>query len=178
MPTPTYEIVVFENKFPSLRRDPPAPAIEGTDFEPVRPAQGVCEVVCYTPQADTELANLPVTKIEQLIHVWADRFETLSAYPFVHYVYIFENKGKEIGVTLAHPHGQIYAYPFIPPIPATELNAARNYKAKTGQNLYATIVAGEMQDGRRIVTQNDHFLAVVPFYAALSLRGSYPGKRR
>lgn len=165
VPTPTYEIVVFENKFPSLRRDPPEPAIEGSDFEPVRPAQGVCEVVCYTPQADTELANLPVTKIEQLIHVWADRFETLSAHEFVHYVYIFENKGKEIGVTLAHPHGQIYAYPFIPPIPDKELNAARKYKAKTGQNLYATIVAEEMQDGRRIVAQNDHFLAVIPFYA-------------
>ena len=62
IPAPTYEIVVFENKFPSLRREPPEPAVEGTDFEPVLPAQGVCEVVCYTPQADTELAKLPVAE--------------------------------------------------------------------------------------------------------------------
>ena len=165
IPASTYEIVVFENKFPSLRREPPVPAIESSDLEPVLPAQGVCEVVCYTPQADTELARLPVEKIEQLIHVWADRFETLGAYPFVHYVYMFENKGREIGVTLAHPHGQIYAYPFIPPIPAKEIAAARKHRDNTGRHLYDDIIADEKQDGRRVVTENAHFLAVVPFYA-------------
>lgn len=165
VPAPTYEIVVFENKFPSLRREPPVPAVESSDFEPVLPAQGVCEVVCYTPQADTELAKLPVEKIEQLVHVWADRFETLSAYPFVKYVYMFENKGKEIGVTLAHPHGQIYAYPFIPPIPAKEIAAARKHRDKTGRNLFDDIITEEKQDGRRVVTENAHFLAIVPFYA-------------
>ena len=165
IPASTYEIVVFENKFPSLRRNPPEPAIVSNDFEPVRPAQGVCEVVCYTPQSDTELAKLPVQKIEQLIHVWADRYADLSAYPFVKYVFIFENKGREIGVTLAHPHGQIYAYPFVPPIPATELAAARKYQVQTGNNLYDHIIASEIQDGRRIVSENEHFMAIVPFYA-------------
>ena len=97
--------------------------------------------------------------------MWADRFETLSRYEFVHYVYMFENKGKEIGVTLAHPHGQIYAYPFIPPIPAKEINAARKHRESTGRHLYDDIVAEEKQDGRRVVTENDHFLAIVPFYA-------------
>ena len=123
-------------------------------------------MVCYTPQSDTELAKLPVDKVEQLVHVWADRFETLSAYPFVHYVFIFENKGKEIGVTLAHPHGQIYAYPFIPPT-SRQRNRRRPQvtKKQTGQNLYDTIVAEEMRDGQRIVAENDHFLAIVPFYA-------------
>lgn len=165
IPTPAYEIAVFENKFPSLRREPPTPAVEGSELEPVRPAQGVCEVVCYTPQADAELATLPLQKVEELVYVWADRFEELSAYPFVHYVYIFENKGREIGVTLAHPHGQIYAYPFLPPIPTKELAAAKKHFDATGRNLYDDIIASETADGRRIVAQNDSFLAVIPFYA-------------
>lgn len=165
IPAPTYEIVSFENKFPSFRRTPPQPSVESTDLEPVRPASGVCEVVCYTPRIDTELALLPVQKVEELLWVWTDRFETLSAYDFVDYVYIFENKGREIGVTLAHPHGQIYAYPFVPPIPFREVEAARKHTLKTGRDLYEDVLQRELEDGRRIVTQNAHFVAVVPFYA-------------
>jgi len=97
--------------------------------------------------------------------VWADRFEELAARDYVQYIYIFENKGKEIGVTLAHPHGQIYAYPFIPPIAKRELHASSKYFNKTGSNLYAVIINNELEDGRRIVSLNDHFIAVVPFYA-------------
>lgn len=165
IPAPDYEIVVFENKFPSLRREAPEPSVEGTELLPVLPAQGVCEVVCYTPDAEGELARLPIAKIEELIYVWADRFEELSAHDFVRYVYIFENKGREIGVTLSHPHGQIYAYPFLPPIPEKEVGAARRYFERTGRNVYADVLQQELEDGRRIVTQNAHFVAVVPFYA-------------
>ncbi len=165
IPAPTYEIVVFENKFPSLRREPPTPVVEGTDLTPVRPAQGICEVVCYTPEYDAELATLPLQKVEELVYVWTDRFESLSAHAYVRYVYIFENKGKEIGVTLAHPHGQIYAYPFLPPVPARELEAARKHFARTGRDLIGDVLAQELEDGRRIVAQNAHFVALVPFFA-------------
>ena len=132
---------------------------------PVLPSQGICEVVCYTPQADAELATLPVRKVEELIYVWADRFTELEARDFIKYVFIFENKGREIGVTLAHPHGQIYAYPFVPPIPERELNAARKHFEKTGRDLLGDVLAEELQDGRRIVAENPHFVAVVPFFA-------------
>jgi len=165
IPTPTYEIVVFENKFPSLRRDPPDPSVAGTELMPVVPAQGTCEVVCYTPELNTELADLPLSKVEELVYVWADRFDALSARPYVKYVFIFENKGKEIGVTLAHPHGQIYAYPYIPPIPARELEAARKHYEKTGRDLIGDVLAQELEDGRRVVAENEHFVAVVPFFA-------------
>jgi UDPglucose--hexose-1-phosphate uridylyltransferase len=165
IPATTYEIVVFENKFPSLRREPPTPSVEGTDLMPVLPAQGICEVVCYTPQLDAELATLPLQKVEELIYVWADRFEELGAHDYIKYVYIFENKGKEIGVTLSHPHGQIYAFPFIPPIAERELNAARRHYEKTGRNLYDDVLQQELTDGRRIVAENASFVAVVPFYA-------------
>ncbi|MBV9849770.1 MAG: galactose-1-phosphate uridylyltransferase [Armatimonadetes bacterium] len=165
IPAPDYDIVVFENKFPSLRRDPPAPAVEGTELMPVRPADGVCEVVVYTPQADATLAELPLDKIEHLIWVWTDRFAELGARPEVEYVFIFENKGREIGVTLAHPHGQIYAYPFIPPKLQTELNAAKKHWDKTGRNLFLDVLQQELEDGRRVVVQNDSFVATVPFFA-------------
>ncbi len=165
IPAPSYEIAVFENKFPSLRSHPLDPSVQGTELMPVLPAQGICEVVCYTPDAEGELARLPLAKVEELVYVWADRFEELSTHDFVKYVYIFENKGKEIGVTLMHPHGQIYAFPFVPPIPAKEMGAARRYFERTGRNVFADILTQEMADGRRIVSQNAHFAAVVPFYA-------------
>jgi UDPglucose--hexose-1-phosphate uridylyltransferase len=165
IPAPTYEIAVFENKFPSLRREPPVPVVAGTELTPVAPAQGVCEVVCYTPEYDAELATLPVRKVEELVYVWADRFGALGARDYIRYVYIFENKGREIGVTLAHPHGQIYAFPYLPPIPARELHAARHHFARTGRDLIGDVLAQELEDGRRIVTQNAHFVAVVPFFA-------------
>ncbi|MDR3710798.1 MAG: galactose-1-phosphate uridylyltransferase [Capsulimonadaceae bacterium] len=160
-----YDVVTFENKFPSLRPNPPVPAIAGTDFEPVAPAGGVCEVVCYTPNHESTLAEQPIRRIEHLIQVWTDRFQVLGDRPEVKYVFQFENKGKEIGVTMFHPHGQIYAYPFIPPIIERELDQARKHRAETGRNLLLDIVAGEVADGRRIIAQNDSFAAYIPFFA-------------
>ncbi|MCS6775268.1 MAG: galactose-1-phosphate uridylyltransferase [Chloroherpetonaceae bacterium] len=165
IPSASYEIVVFENKFPSLRQSPPDPAIAGSDLTPVRPARGICEVICYTPDAEAELATLPVQKVHELIYVWTDRFLELGARDFVKYVYIFENKGKEIGVTLSHPHGQIYAYPFVPPIPRRELDAAHRYYQSTGRDLIGDVLQQELEDGRRLVAQNEAFVAVVPFFA-------------
>ena len=165
IPAENYEIVVFENKFPSLRPDPPDPSVAGTELTPVAPARGICEVVCYTPELNTELANLPLAKVRELVYVWADRFDALSAHDFIKYVFMFENKGREIGVTLAHPHGQIYAYPYIPTIPARELAAARAHFEKTGRDLIGDVLDQEIADGRRIVAENDHFVAVVPFFA-------------
>lgn len=165
IPAPDYEIVVFENKFPSMRPNPSAPAVEGDELHPVLPANGVCEVVCYTPEHDSTLAQQPLAKIVNLVDVWTDRFHDLGSRPEVQYVFIFENKGKEIGVTLPHPHGQIYAYPFIPPIIETELASCRKHKEATGRSLLLDVVENELTDGRRIVIANDDFVAYVPFFA-------------
>jgi UDPglucose--hexose-1-phosphate uridylyltransferase len=165
IPAEEYDIVVFENKFPSLRREPPPPSVEGTDLYPVRPAAGVCEVVVYSSDHNGELATMPLGKIEKLVHVWADRFQELGSRPEVEYVFTFENKGKEIGVTLAHPHGQIYAYPYIPPVVERELRGCRNHYEAHGECLLCRILKDELADGRRIVAQNAGFVALVPFYA-------------
>ena len=165
VPADDYELVVFENKFPSLHRQPPEPVVEGKGLYKVRPAAGVCEVVLYSPEHVGTLTDESEEEIERLIHVWTDRYVELGELNFVDYVFIFENKGKEIGVTLAHPHGQIYAYPFIPPVIKKELDSSRKYERRTGKCLLCDILAEELEDGRRLVAQNEHFAAFVPFYA-------------
>jgi UDPglucose--hexose-1-phosphate uridylyltransferase len=165
IPEATYDIVVFENRFPSLRSEPPPPAVEPTELYRVEPAQGVCEVVVYTPNHSATLATEPVEQIYKLVRVWTDRFRELSARDFVKYVFIFENKGEAIGVTLHHPHGQIYAYPFVPPRVARELAECLAHKTKTGHCLLCDIVAEERRDGRRLVAENESFTSYVPFFA-------------
>jgi UDPglucose--hexose-1-phosphate uridylyltransferase len=165
VPEPTYDIVVFENRFPSLSSRPSTPAVEGSELYPVRPSEGVCEVVLYSPNHSSTLAGESLTQIDKLVRVWTDRFRELGALDFVKYVFIFENKGEAIGVTLHHPHGQIYAYPFIPPRIARELEESKQHQAKTGRCLLCDILAEERRDGRRIVAANSSFVAFIPFFA-------------
>ncbi|MDQ3135814.1 MAG: galactose-1-phosphate uridylyltransferase [Acidobacteriota bacterium] len=165
VPEASYDIAVFENRFPSLRPVPPPPAIEGTELYPVRPGQGVCEVVLYSPRHDSTLAQEPVEQIDKLVQVWTDRFRSLGALDFVDYVFEFENKGEAIGVTLHHPHGQIYAYPFIPPRVQRELDQSLAHYEQTNRCLVCDIRQEEQRDGRRIVAENESFVAYVPFFA-------------
>ncbi len=165
IPFDHYDIAVFENKFPSLRHPAEHPAIEGSMITPVRPSAGVCEVICYTEQHDQTLANLPFEQVRKLTRVWQDRYVELGKLKEVEYVFIFENKGKEIGVTLSHPHGQIYAYPFIPPILTEELRAERAYFEENGKPLMEEWLAFEMSSQARLVWQNDTFVAIIPFFA-------------
>lgn len=165
IPRDDFEIVVFENKFPSFRQDPPEPALEGTDLFRVMPSRGICEVVVYSPKHRVSMSDQPVKAIERLVRVWTDRYRELGDRDFVKYVLIFENRGEEVGVTLHHPHGQIYAMPAIPPKVARELESARIHRERTGRCLFCDIIEEECRDGRRIVAQNSHFIAAVPFYA-------------
>ena len=165
VPEPTYDIVAFENRFPSLKREPEAPAIEADGIYRVEPSIGVCEVVLYSPDHNTSLAAEPVEQIYKLIRVWRHRFEELEKHTFVKYVFIFENKGEAVGVTLHHPHGQIYAYPFVPPVVAKELQQSSEHFEDTGRCLFCDIVEKEIGYEKRIVADNDSFAAYIPFFA-------------
>jgi UDPglucose--hexose-1-phosphate uridylyltransferase len=162
---PDFEIAVFENRFPSLRRQPEPPAVAGTALTPVRPAVGECEVVVYTPKHDATATDLSVRKLEQLASVWAHRTLELGARPEVEYVFAFENKGEAIGVTLQHPHGQIYAYPFIPPLLMREVAAARSHAAEAGTCLWCALLEQELAEQSRVVSEGRAWLAYVPFFA-------------
>ena len=161
----TYEIVVFENRFPSLHRSAPEPAVTGTELTPVRPAVGVCEVVVYTPEHDATLAGLPQRQVEHLIATWAHRTRELGAREEVEYVFAFENKGEAIGVTLHHPHGQIYAYPFLPPLLRRETMAAERHRSQRGGCLWCDLAEQERSDGRRVVIETTTWQASIPFAA-------------
>ena len=165
VPDSDYEIVVFENKFPSMREEPPTPSIEGSGLYKVRPAQGLCEVILYTPHHEGSLADRSVEEINRLIYVWTDRYEELGKLDFIDYVFIFENKGEVIGVTIPHPHGQIYAFPFIPPKIQREIDSSERHLKDTGRCLFCDILSEELRDGRRIVAENERFIAFVPFFA-------------
>lgn len=165
VPEADYDIVVFENRFPGLKSAPPVPAVEASELYPVQPGLGVCEVVLYTPHHAATLADEPVEQIYKLVRVWTDRFIELGALDFVRYVFIFENKGEAIGVTLHHPHGQIYAFTFTPPRVARELEQSLAHKELTGRCLICDITREEQSDGRRIVAENDSFVALIPFFA-------------
>ncbi len=165
VPAPTYDLVVFANKFPSLQPHPPPPAVAGSALEPVAPAHGACEVVLYTPDHHATLAQAPVRRIEHLVRVWRERTRALLARPDVEHVFPFENKGAAIGVTLTHPHGQIYAYPFVPPVVAREIASAQAYRDAHGGCLFCAVRAQEEEDGRRVVAREHGWVAYVPFFA-------------
>ena len=165
VPADDFDIVVFENRFPSLQRIPPEPAIDGTDLVPVAPADGVCEVVLYTPEHEATLAEASLDRLRRLVCVWAHRTLELGARPEVAYVFVFENRGEAIGVTLNHPHGQIYAYPMIPPEIAREDESFAVHARGTDRCLGCDLLAMEVHDGRRIVAATDTWVAAVPLYA-------------
>ncbi|NIM04161.1 MAG: galactose-1-phosphate uridylyltransferase [Armatimonadetes bacterium] len=162
-----YDLAVFENRFPGLSSAPDRPQPSPHPFYKTAPSHGVCEVVMYTSEHDTSLAEMPVDDIYRLMHVWVDRYKEISSRPEIECVYIFENKGEEVGVTLHHPHSQIYAFPFIPPRLQTELNNARE-SSKQGKCLFCSIVEAEKQDGRRILAETERFIAYLPYFARWS----------
>ena len=166
IPADEYDVVVFENRFPSFAADSTTP---GPSVNPVfkqAPALGRCEVVCFTSDHGASFSSLTPARARTVVDVWADRTLELSALGSVEQVFCFENRGQEIGVTLHHPHGQIYAYPFVPARTAALLRQATEHRERTGRLLGADLLAAELDAGSRVVIKGTHWTAYVPFAAA------------
>jgi UDPglucose--hexose-1-phosphate uridylyltransferase len=162
LPDGDYDAAVFDNLFPTLTmnaHDSPHLSVD------TRPALGACEVILFTRDARGSLGSLPIDHIALLLEVMAERYRELGARDAVQYVFPFENRGVEVGVTLHHPHGQIYAYPFIPPIPARELAEQRDYLDAHGHGLLEAMIAAECEAGRRVLYAGRHTAAFVPICA-------------
>lgn len=162
MPQGQYDVAVFDNRFPSMipsANNPPSLIVE------TLPANGACEVVVFTQDPQTPLSRLPLDHLELLVHVWGDRTRVLGNYPHIQYVLPFENKGVEVGVTLHHPHGQIYAYPFVPPVPARMLEQQQNYYQEHQRGLLQDLIQQEITDNQRIIYQDEAAIAFVPVCA-------------
>ena len=165
IPLESFDVVVFENRFPSLVGDPPAPDVASSELYQVLPSHGANEVVVYSDDHTLQMADMAPEKLARIVEVWAERYSALGSRDDVEYVMIFENRGEAMGVTLNHPHGQIYAYPEIPPRPRLELDVAQNHHRTWGTCVLCDVVARERADAVRIVAQNRSFLAFVPFAA-------------
>ncbi|MBF9134939.1 galactose-1-phosphate uridylyltransferase [Plantactinospora sp. S1510] len=163
IPAYDYDVVVFENRFPSFSDRPGDPPGQVTPYTALRPAAGRCEVVCFTADHHASFGTLAPARVRTVLEALADRTAALSGLPGVEQVFCFENRGVEIGVTLHHPHGQIYAYPFLPPRSRAMLTAAQRHAERTGgRNLYADVLAAERAAGDRVVAENEHWTAYVP----------------
>ena len=160
-----YDVYIYPNDFPAFSTPPPDPAIRDDALYRVRSSQGKCDVVLYHPDHHTSLPQLSLAHLRKLVRLWKARFHDLARSPGIRYVLIFENKGAAIGVTMPHPHGQIYAFPYVPPRLERELSVARAYHQSKRRCLYCTILKKELGDGRRLVAENEAFVAFIPFYA-------------
>lgn len=171
VPDTAYDVAVFENRFPSLLALPGEPfvardeSVVGSGLWTGAPAAGRCEVVCFSSDHDTSFARLGERRVRTIVDAWADRTEALGALETTQEVFVFENRGREIGVTLPHPHGQIYAYPYVTPRTEQLLTQATAYADRTGRSLLADVLAGELADGRRVVAESEHWVAYVPYAA-------------
>lgn len=159
-----YDVHKYNNDFPALSQTPPTPDDVGSDFYKVEPAYGACEVILYSPEHTTTLHELPVPHIRKLVDLWSERCDVLSQTPGNKYIMPFENKGEENGVTMPHPHGQIYAYSWVPQKIEVELKNARAHYSSHGECLLCRMNEEEKKFGDRIVFENKSFYAYIPFF--------------
>ena len=170
IPAADFDVVVFENRFPSLGPalgTLPVPA-EGGGRElwgHPAPAYGRCEVVVFTPEHTGSFASLPYTRARTVVEAWAQRTEELSALEGIRHVFPFENRGQDIGVTLHHPHGQIYAYPYAAPHAARLAERSARHLAEHGRPLMGELLRDESDAGDRMILAGEHFSAYVPYAA-------------
>lgn len=159
LPQGEYDIAVFDNRFPSLSmeaHDPPASIVD------TLPSVGSCEVIVFTKDPKSSLAVLPLSQIELLFQVWGDRTSRAAQKEGIRYVLPFENKGAEVGVTLHHPHGQLYAYPFVPPVPARMHEQEQRFFEKHRRGLLADMIARHIEQDCGILYRGDSAVAFVP----------------
>jgi UDPglucose--hexose-1-phosphate uridylyltransferase len=162
LPQGKYDVAVFDNRFPSMALmagNPPESIVE------TLPANGACEVVVFSQDPKASISTLELEHLDLLLQVWGDRTRVLGANASIQYVLPFENKGVEVGVTLHHPHGQIYAYPFVPPVPARMQQMQQRFYEEHRQGLLADLIQKEITENRRIIYKDEYALAFIPVCA-------------
>ncbi len=147
-----YDVYLYPNDFPAFSFDDPD-------------APGACDVVLYSPKHDLLPSELPLEQWEKVVGLWTRRSGELARDARVRYVMIFENTGEAVGVTMPHPHGQIYGFPFVPPRAGRERAAAAHFRSREHRCLYCKVLEDEQREGRRIIAENAFFVTFVPYFA-------------
>lgn len=161
---PEYEVMEYDNDFPALSQNPPEPDDVANDFFKVKPSYGKCEVILYSPGHTVTLPELSDEHMKKIVDLWCERFNVISSDEKIKYVFIFENRGDLVGVTMPHPHGQIYGYSFVPKKLELETEAAKEYYNEKQACLFCDMLKNELAEDKRIIFQNEHFTVFLPFY--------------
>ena len=121
-------------------------------------------MILYSPEHTKQIYQLSDEHVLKIVELWSARFKELAKDERVKFIYEFENRGEEVGVTIHHPHGQLYAYSFIPTKIREELNNCKSYFKKHGTNLFADLNKAEKKHGKRVVLENASFIAYIPYF--------------
>ncbi|MGY3868886.1 galactose-1-phosphate uridylyltransferase [Aeromonas crassostreae] len=155
---------VFTNDFAALMTDTPAAPVGDDPLFRLESARGTSRVICFSPDHSKTLPELPLPALTAVVDTWCEQTEALGRdYPWVQ---VFENKGTMMGCSNPHPHGQVWANDFLPNEARREDDAQREYFARQGRAMLLDYAERERADGRRTVVETEHWLAVVPYWAA------------
>ncbi len=162
---PKYDVLAYDNDFPAMSLVPDAiSAVNGNGIFRNKPAVGKCEVILYSPEHHKSIYQLSDDHLLKIAEMWAHRYTELKKDKRIKYIFEFENRGEEVGVTIPHPHGQLYAYSFIPPKVKEELKNAKAYYTKNGRNLFSDLNSAEKKHKERVVFENKNFMAYIPYF--------------
>lgn len=161
-----FDVLEYDNDFPALSQNPPVPDDVAAGPYKTAPCHGKCEVILYSKEHTVTLPELPLTHVRKLVDLWCERHNIISADEKIKYVFIFENRGEVVGVTMPHPHGQIYGYPFIPKKLELECASMKKHKEATGKCLICDMMETEISEKKRIIFENEDFVVFIPFFSA------------
>lgn len=161
---PRFDVLAYTNDFPAMSLDGFGVTESNKGIFQKKDAIGKCEVILYSPQHNKLLYQLSDGHVLKIVELWNERFKELQKDKRIKYIFEFENRGEEVGVTIHHPHGQLYAYSFIPFKIREELNNCKNYFQKHQRNLFADLNTAEKKYKKRIVSENKSFIAYIPYF--------------
>ncbi len=160
----SYDVLKYDNDFPSLSPNPTVPDDVERGIYKTAEAYGKCEVILYSPGHTTTLPELSDVHVKKLVDLWVERVEEISKDKKIKYVFIFENRGEEVGVSMPHPHGQIYGFPFIPKKIELELESCTEHYENTGNCLICEMNHIESEFKKRVIFEEEHFIVYLPFF--------------
>ncbi len=171
------DVFVFQNDFSALVPDVPKGSYKKGDLFLAESERGFCKVICFSPRHDLTIPEMDVQDIRKVVDIWCSEFEEIGSLDYINHVQIFENKGDIMGCSNPHPHGQIWAQQTVPAEPAKELKMQEDYFIKHRRTLLGDYLLEELGQNIRILAQNDHFVALVPFWATWPFEGMIISKR-
>ena len=164
---PKYDVMMYENDFPVMTlgkiKDQRPKTKENTIFRSAE-AVGKCEVILYSPDHNKKLYQLSIQHVCKIVLLWHQRFSELSKDKRIKYIFPFENKGEEVGVTMPHPHGQLYAYSYVPAKVREELKNAKKYYQQHDKSIFTDLNKAEIKYKKRVLYENDSFIAYIPYF--------------